>query len=579
MKHVSLLVITFLLFLLSCREQSCKDVLFDIDSYLHQNPDSALVNLSGISPEKLHGRETRALYALLLSLAYDKCSVPVTNDSLARMAVDYYGKRDKGRKAMLAWYSLARVQKYGPAPGEAIVSFAKAERLAQDLQDYHYLGLIEMNIADLYGRQNDTQEILRHDMLSADYFERADEPGNAVFPRYSVALAYNDLGEWCVCDSLLTSLENYALTKGNGYIYGLVQGAKGSIYAVRQTAPPEQIITYLRNGIKYAPRDFETSQGAQYFMIAFNLLGKQDSVERYHQLALDRATTARDTISLYGTLQRIAKQNGDYETANDYLEKAFKIENRTMKFRQSMIIANNLALYQKEKADLAQRITKERTWLMVALSALMVLFILWLLQRVHLHRLQVLEKDRIILEKEQRIQEDLAQSSEMMHEMEVLQYANDKVLKELGQSLASQMALVNNWANVYNDLSREDKDIDSDKKKKEDTIRLFCNSLEQLRNDQQWFTRLEDIVNLHKNQIMVLARNNAPPAGNKKSSWTEDDYRTLLLMYTGLPDKTIAFLLKVSEGGIRMRRLRFKAYFNLLESDEGAELARHLEKR
>ena len=484
---------------------------------------------------------------------------------------------------MLAWYSLARVQQASQKSDEAIISFMEAESLAKQQEDYHYLALIEMNIADLYGRQNDTQEILRHDLLSAEYFEKAGEPDNAIFPRYTVALAYNELGNRHLCDSLLSSIERYALAKENGYVYGLVLGAKGAITTLNPNANPSHAISYLRAAVQYAPGDYNSSQCAQYFMIAFNLLEEPDSVDKYYNIALQKAYTSRDTISLYGTLQLIAKHDGDYKAANDYLEKAIKIQNRTMQFRESMIIANSIANYEKEKTDQAKKLAQERKWILITVLCCLFLLALLFIQRQHVHELRTREKDRIIAEKEQRIQEDLARSQEMMQSLEQLQKANDEVLKELGQSLVQQMSLVSQWAKAYYDVSEKDEDphmyYQENTKTKKDIIAHFCASLEQIRNDRQWFERLETQVNLHKNLIMTLARKNAPASRNKKQAWTEDDYRTLTLMYAGLPDKAIAFLLNISEGGIRMRRLRYKAFFNQLNTDVGSYLARQLEKR
>lgn len=56
-------------------------------------PDSALIFLESIPfPQKL-SRADRALYALLLTQARYKNYITLDDDSLIKVAVDYYGKR------------------------------------------------------------------------------------------------------------------------------------------------------------------------------------------------------------------------------------------------------------------------------------------------------------------------------------------------------------------------------------------------------------------------------------------------------------------------------------------------------
>lgn len=61
-----------------------------VERVMGTHPDSALSLLRKISsPDRLHGRN-RAYYALLLTQAYYKNYLPVTDDSLIRIAADYY---------------------------------------------------------------------------------------------------------------------------------------------------------------------------------------------------------------------------------------------------------------------------------------------------------------------------------------------------------------------------------------------------------------------------------------------------------------------------------------------------------
>ena len=82
----------FLLFLSSCTSRKENQLLLHADSLMTEFPDSALIFLESIPfPQKL-SRGDRALYALLLTQARHKNYVTLSDDSLIKVAVNYYGK-------------------------------------------------------------------------------------------------------------------------------------------------------------------------------------------------------------------------------------------------------------------------------------------------------------------------------------------------------------------------------------------------------------------------------------------------------------------------------------------------------
>ena len=77
---------------------------------MQQYPDSALHLLESVDNTKSLSERGRARYAVLLSQAYDKNYIDVTNDSLISIATDYFSERsDDRRYDMLSHYYHARV--------------------------------------------------------------------------------------------------------------------------------------------------------------------------------------------------------------------------------------------------------------------------------------------------------------------------------------------------------------------------------------------------------------------------------------------------------------------------------------
>ena len=76
--------------LAACTRSSPNIQLVQADSLIQKFPDSALHFLQGIQPKGLHLAADRAYYALLLTQVKDKNFIHQTEDSLIRIAVQYY---------------------------------------------------------------------------------------------------------------------------------------------------------------------------------------------------------------------------------------------------------------------------------------------------------------------------------------------------------------------------------------------------------------------------------------------------------------------------------------------------------
>ena len=110
----------------SCQEVSRHRQLKDIWTYIDDAPDSALQVLEAMPSERFLLPKDRADYALLKSIALDKNYIDVTDDSLARVATEWYDVHGRPERQLRAWYYLGRVQQNAGNPSGAIVSFQRA---------------------------------------------------------------------------------------------------------------------------------------------------------------------------------------------------------------------------------------------------------------------------------------------------------------------------------------------------------------------------------------------------------------------------------------------------------------------
>ena len=181
----SILATIIVLFLSGCSEKSDTHNIFSTaEQLMNTQPDSSLHLLEKIDSKQLVTKEGKARYALLYSQALDKNYIDVTNDSLINIAVDYYKEKSEHKYySMLSHYYKARVEYNRKSYSQSIVTAAIAEKLAQEIEDYFYLGLIYRCFSDNYNRAFNAVEELRYIKKSCEYFRRS---GNRLHEKYSL---------------------------------------------------------------------------------------------------------------------------------------------------------------------------------------------------------------------------------------------------------------------------------------------------------------------------------------------------------------------------------------------------------
>ena len=126
---------------ISCTAIESNKTLTAVESYIMERPDSALSVLESMNREDLVTHRNKAHHALLHAMALDKNYIDVTDDSIAKVAVDYYQKHRPQRNRARALYymgiSYYNCEKYD----EAMLAYTKAEKIALNC-DSLYLGMI-----------------------------------------------------------------------------------------------------------------------------------------------------------------------------------------------------------------------------------------------------------------------------------------------------------------------------------------------------------------------------------------------------------------------------------------------------
>lgn len=551
-----------------------------IESCLQTEPRTALSEIQRLPQERLKTECQRARYALLLSMALDKNAIDVTDDSLARAALHYYAQHKDLRHRMLAWYSLGVVQKNADDVGSAVISFTEAEALSRQVEDAHYRGLASRGLGDLYIRALDGGTALKWYEASEEAFNEIGETHYAVYSKYNQANCLQTLLNFDRSALVLDTLEQYA-SAHDAYLYPLILLSQASNELLRKDGQTEKALALLKEGSRLSTDGLRCTD-ASYFSICYSRLGQKDSSALFRQKAEALIRTPADSARICYLFYLSEKENGNPREADRYLLQSIDIQNRLMNQRQSMTLANSLSSYHQAQKIQTEINAKRERQLWVLSIILGILVIVILLQRVKAHRRTIQARERLLSEKEARIQAEMDRTQEALDELESVRMDNTGLRQSIIQTLIEQMSLLKRLSDTYYGVNAPEKDstrlFDADSfRKKEDLIREFGKSLEAFRGDDSFFVHLEDLVNREKHGMMNEVREVCYHPGRTRQTMDESDFKTLTLMFAGVPDKTTAFIMGMAYGTVRMRRNRYKEFFRRMEDERAARFLQELE--
>lgn len=126
MKHfLSVLIITICL--ASCGDHSKHwNTLSQVESYIEERPDSALVVLEQINVSELSGKEEKAKHALLYSMALDKNLIDKTDLEVLQPAIDYYEDNGSATDKLRTYYYQGRIYQNQGNDAAAMECFVNA---------------------------------------------------------------------------------------------------------------------------------------------------------------------------------------------------------------------------------------------------------------------------------------------------------------------------------------------------------------------------------------------------------------------------------------------------------------------
>lgn len=355
------LIFFFLLgIIVSCSsERDTVRLVNQAEKIVQEHPDQALRMLDTLSRGNFSSRKERARYGIVKSMALTKNWIEPSSDSLIRPAVEYYGKSRQYDYRMKAWFYFGRVQLVQGELVASLYSFKQAEHAAENTGDDRYKGLIQMGLADVYNRNYNSPEALKHVKKALPFFLAVNDRYNYDVTQLRQAEELRNLEEWDTAEALFDSLA--AIPDADKYIIKRSLLGCAHLCIHRPDPKPDKAKELLLNALQRFPgelTEIDYCNLAQAFAMTGDIAqaeGILDQVEalnpKYFGLKSFRA--------------EILSRKGDYKGAYRLSGDAYRMENKIIRetLKQSTAVAERDYFSMMESQALLR--TKKRNSLII----------------------------------------------------------------------------------------------------------------------------------------------------------------------------------------------------------------------
>lgn len=194
MRNIFYPIIIIALLTVGCSKSDPKatDALTQAEAVMEEHPDTALRILTAIDTAGLHTDADRALYALLYTQAQIKTMHDDTNDSLIRIAVNYYSNTDDLRHKMLAHIYNGFILTLNDSLPESAQSLLTALDIAEEINDYFYAAMSCRELSVIFEKTFNPAEEVEYSQKAYDYIKMTGNATHIDWDMAGLAMAYHN---------------------------------------------------------------------------------------------------------------------------------------------------------------------------------------------------------------------------------------------------------------------------------------------------------------------------------------------------------------------------------------------------
>ena len=515
-------------FLLSCTQSHVQSKLLDIESYIMDHPDSALAVLEAMDRNLLVTEEDRAHHALLHAMALDKNFIDVSDDSLARVAVDYYSENGPRKYYARSLYYLGLAYYYQGEYNKAIVEFTNAEQIAVG-NDFLYLAMTKSSLSDTYAQCYNYVEELKYLREANQIFEDISDYTHVYSTRLELIHSLYNLNLNDEADSLLNEL----LLRGDvdDYIQILLKSTQAFNIVTNHSSPDFNKVIQIYDEV-FNNRYGERLSIKDYWAYAYSLNALRRTSEA-HSIISQLASVESGTSSYWQYL--IAKADNNLQSALAHLEDYMKYNDVEVSDALKQSLALSQRDYFEAQAELSEiAVEKSRLRFLVVLMSFIFILILIGASVIWYIRKQKMTKEQYLL-----------YISEIRHQLEEAKKEDYPALKKKYLSLyKSRFSTIGELCEQY---VHSQGLVNAEKSVYKKVVSLVDDFTKDYTNREKFEAMLdEDLDN-----IMSNLRAEMPTLKVK-------DYMIFSFLVIGFDVTTISHLLNVTANTIYIRKSRIK---------------------
>lgn len=501
------------------------------ESVAEEYPDSALLLIQQVDSRRVRGKQDKARYRLIYSEALYHNQIDSDCDSLTRPLFDYYYYSDCHEERARAMYQHGRVMYNSGNNAEAMYALLEAEKSLQYYDNPRLLGLVHRAKGDIYGSECLYQNALHSYKYAYDIFSGLSLEYHSISSLLTIGelhmyLKKYDIAEKCLND-VITKSEEY----GYHELYSCAVDVLCDLYVyTSQYKEIEKFIEVLDSCNPYEGFDI---QRYFYKSILYSSLGDKEQALKYLDLA--NGCQNPNTIEIEYLKSIVYYNIGDNAQAAYWLQQNKIQQEELMLSILELPILNSQIELLKRDMDIAKERAQNLRFryiiiflLLISISVGVVLYV----------------RQRMIMQRHE-IEKYISMISELKQS-----YVNSssKILQEVRSVYGDKLSDINNILEVYyehGNTSRESSKI----------VEQVKAIIDSIRNDSNYISQLERLVNLHHDNILVVIKDSNIRLSDKEQ-------RYILYILSGLSNRSICLLLGIDDAALYRIKYKVKNKMN-----------------
>lgn len=499
------------------------------ESQMQSSPDSALTTIMSVDRRHLRSSKDEARYALIYSQALDKNYIDVANDSLTRIASEYYGKYGPARKRIAARFYHGRVLRNSGEYIKAMLAFLDAEQDIETTGDNYIAGLVYTQMGDIYKHYCDYAKSFEAYSKSRDHYEKA-----GLIQHRNYALL--DMGKACL------NTNNY--NRGINYLQNSLNEAIDDNDSILMRLCLSELMMQYDSSERYIEayeifkqlsNNYNISSHTTYVIgtIAHILAAnnkKEESI-KYLEYGWSKSYDKEDSTAMYFHSARVQIQFHNYKQAYIDYNKCIKIQFDLLQdaLRQPIISAQRDYFHSKAERNRRKYITGRIIATVIAAFgiAISLAIVRYMRYRIRLKN------------------EEINKYMATVHELQGTIRQHGDMAPLLERLLKDRLQLIDELGNMYYEQPNT-------RKQQEHIYCKVKSVIDDLSNDKTTLDELEDIVNKCRDNKMARLRKDMPEL-------TEKDFKLACYLFAGFSNRIICIFTGDSIENIYKRKSRLKA--------------------